>query len=323
MSITARITITSGPDRGKVFELNDQLVNIGRGSKNDVALSDPSLSEHQASITSRGSRYAIYTPLERGVEVDGSVIPADRWVWLPRSARVRVSDRTAFQFSYQGGPGTDEADELAEMLGTKSRSSQDSSSSQVAAKAKFRQAEKAKRSAGKRPEKKKREVARFIVDQAGGDPLVKLGEDGHLPELALTEGPQKKALQKHGKQSNPALLYAAVAFGFCASILMLFVDVEPSGSSASQKTQARRAIAAFYETGENEPQEHQRHLREAQLAHSRGDRIAERRAYRRVLDLLNSEDHLNSEGSDRFTGLTGSLKNDEKLRRLIAVLISN
>ncbi len=276
MSITARITITSGPDRGKVFELNDQLVNIGRASENDVALSDPLVSDHQASITSRGGRYAIYTPLERVVEVDGNVIPADRWVWLPKSARVRVSDRTAFQFSYQGG-------------------------AKVAA---------------KRPEKRKRNVARFITDQSG-DPLVKLGEDGHLPELALTEGPNKKTLQKRGKQSNPTLLYAAVAFSVCASVAMLFLDAEPSGSSASQKAQARRAIAGFYETGESEPQEYQRSLRDAQLAHSRNDSIAERRAYRRVLVLLNSEDN------NRFTGLTGGPERDERLRKLIAILLSN
>lgn len=311
MSVTARITITSGPDRGKVFELNEQLVNIGRGSRNDVILSDSSLSEHQASITSRGGRYAIYTPLSRGVEVDGNVIPAARWVWLPKSARVRVSDRTAFQFSYQGGTRTGEADELTEMLET------ESSAPQGAAKAKPRQAERAKRPAGKRPEKKKREVARFIVDQAGGDPLVKLGEDGHLPELALTEAGQKKALQKRGKQPNPTLLYAVVAASFSASILMLFVDVEPSGSSASEKAEARRAIAAFYETEENEPQLYQRYLREAQLARARNDRTAERRAYRRVLDLLNSEDN------DQFTGLTGSPNKDETLRRLIAVLVSD
>ena len=52
------------------------------------------------------------------------------------------------------------------------------------------------------------------------------------------------------------------------------------------------------------------------LAYSRNDRTAERRAYRQVLDLLNSED------KNRLLGLTGSPEKDERLRELIAILLS-
>src|SRR5205807_4410492 len=43
-----------------------------------------------------------------------------------------------------------------------------------------------RRAALDRGEKKSRTIARFITD-GPGDPLVKLGEDGHLPELMLHE----------------------------------------------------------------------------------------------------------------------------------------
>ena len=92
---TARITVISGPDRGKVFQLNEELVHVGSGAENQVALTDDLVQEHQASIVNRDGRYAIYTPLDQSVQVDGNIIPPEQWVWLPASARITVSERTS------------------------------------------------------------------------------------------------------------------------------------------------------------------------------------------------------------------------------------
>ena len=98
MSDPAQITVTTGPDRGRVFELADEVMHIGRGPENDIVLSDPSLAEHQASIVSRGGRYAIFSPEEDAVQVDENAIPSDQWVWLPEEARISIGERTVVQF---------------------------------------------------------------------------------------------------------------------------------------------------------------------------------------------------------------------------------
>lgn len=305
----AKITITSGPDRGKVFELNDELVNIGHGPDNEVPLSDASLEDYQASITSRKGRYAIYTPLERVIEVDGNAIPADRWVWLPPHARVRVSPRTAFQFSYQAAAPT-----ASDPQPTPRPADADATATPPAAR-RSRAAGQEASPPAKRPEKRRRNVARFITDQAG-DTLVKLGEDGHLPELTLTEGAGKRAHPRRQPASHSTVLYAALAASTLLSVVMLLIDAQPDGTTALMRTAARQELVEFYATQDDEPLLYQRHLREARLAHSRGDRAAEHAAYRRVLALLNAEDN------DPFTGLTGSPARDERLRKVLVVLLS-
>ena len=107
MNETATLTITTGPDRGKVYQLNDELVHLGRGPQNQVALSDLNVADHQASIVSRDGRYAIFTPVDRSVEVDGATIPSKRWVWLPTEAKIQVSDHTALQRLAAGNSSSD------------------------------------------------------------------------------------------------------------------------------------------------------------------------------------------------------------------------
>ncbi len=55
-------------------------------------------------------------------------------------------------------------------------------------------------------------------------------------------------------------------------------------------------------------------LREAQRAYTRGDKQAERDAYRSVLRLLRAE-------RGRFEGLTGSPKSDEDLENHITIIL--
>ena len=102
----ARLTVTTGPDRGRVFELAEEMVNIGRGAQNEILLTDLQVAEHQATLMSRNGRYAIYVLREDSVEVDGKVIPAEQWVWLPDTARIKMSTYTGLRFQYEGTPDT-------------------------------------------------------------------------------------------------------------------------------------------------------------------------------------------------------------------------
>ena len=305
---TARITITSGPDRGKVFQLNEELVHIGSSAENHVALTDELVREHQASIVNRDGRYAIYTPLDQSVQVDGNVIPSEQWVWLPSSARITVSARTSFQF-----------DELAAAAG-------DAPTTKPAAadKSKAAHSGKGKRASGKRRRSGKYSVARFITDQQG-DTLVKLGEDGHLPELHLAEGENQKTVEKSEKKTNPTVLYAVLGISVCASLLLAVVDFEPSSRTVEDVSRARREIIEFYglndtdlePSNDTDLEPYQQYLREARLAHSRGDRAAERLAYRKVLDLLSAED------VELFGGVTGDRETqDQRLKELVTTLYS-
>ena len=317
MPETATITVTRGPDRGKVFEIDDD----------QIPLDDPSIAEHQASIVSRNGRYAIYTPLENAVNVDGSVIPSERWIWLPGTAHVRIGKRTEFEFSYQptvSEPSQDNgnasvADDVIEPL---TEGADESQADQP--KKRSRRREAAKRGQ-KQTDKSNRQVARFLTNQ-GGDSLVKLGEDGHLPELMLIEEANPKARKKEKRQSNPILLYLGVAFSMLFSTLLLFVDFEDGAVSASDKDIARRQIADFYKKTPNEElKSYQKVLRNARLARSLGDKGSERRRYHQVLDMLNSEDlhpELGLTGRPRDSGELGQLS-DERLRRLIGTLISD
>jgi hypothetical protein len=325
MGKTARITVTSGPDRGKVFQLNEELVHVGSGSENQIALTDQSVAEHQASIVSRDGRYAIYTPLEKAIAVDGNVIPPERWVWLPATAQIVISRRTSFKFDELEGEAS-----AARTLAPGKQNAKPAAGTPREAKAKRPAAPKRQPASGT--------VARFITDKQG-DTLVKLGEDGHLPELHLAEGETRKKTETSAKQTSPVVLYVALALSVGMSLLMLVVDFEPSAVSQEQRGSARQLIVRFYGTDEDNLEPYQELLREARLARSRGDIAAERRAYAQVLSLLNAEDIVQS-----FSGLTGDRgdpqtlpesderflqdfardnlpRSDQVLRRLISILL--
>lgn len=300
MTDSATITITSGPDRGKMFQLDSEQVSIGCGADNAIALSDQTLDKHQASIVHRKGRYAIYSPLTDAVEVEGNVIPAECWVWLPKTARIRISERTSLQFNLSDS----ETVAKPAPAPTNSPRKPTGKTPQPAP-------------TGKKKNRAKRKLARFITDQVG-DPLVQLGEDGLLPEFNLAEGPTQKPSERKQKESNPGILYIACGVSFALSILMLFIEAgTPGGHTAGEMERARSAIREFYGSEDAEPAEFQKLLREARRSHSSGDDVAERRAYQGVLDLLNSEDN-----DAKIQGLTGDRRGDAKLRALIAVLVT-
>jgi hypothetical protein len=98
---TCRIVVTTGPDRGKVFEVDEELIHIGRADENQIVLDDPSLPDHQASILRKNGRFAIFRPTDAEVQVDGADIPAEKWVWLPNDVRLQFGRRTSCQLTYE------------------------------------------------------------------------------------------------------------------------------------------------------------------------------------------------------------------------------
>lgn len=342
-SYICRIVVTTGPDRGKVFEVDEELIHIGRADENQIVLEDPSLPDHQASILRKNGRFAIFRPTDADVQVDGADIPIEKWVWLPNDVRLQFGRRTSCQLSYEAtlddrpastaGPSAapdapkaspsrrpgagpspvpakadsgnpDPSNDDAE---TSLDQSRDGSSAGGDGRTK-----KSRRKS--KAAKRKKNVARFITDQGG--PLVELGADGHLPELALQDDPARKEKQARPSQSNSSLLYSVLALSFLSSLAMLFAEVDPPSVSELSKADAREEIVRFFGSEDQELQSWQKQLRAARLAHSRGDSEAELMAYRRVLALLKSEDR------DPHIGITGHLATDEELKRLIGIIIS-
>jgi hypothetical protein len=310
MGDRARLTVTTGPDRGRVFELAEEMVNIGRGAQNHIPLTDLQVAEHQATLMSRNGRYAIYVLRADSVEVDGNVIPAEQWVWLPDTARIKMSAYTGLRFQYEG-------------------TREQGNGSTTAGKPKPEKPEPAPPVTKTRPGKSKagkstnqdRKVAKFITDQ-GGDALVRLGEDGNLPELNLSDSPAKKVhREKSAGESSFPWAYLAVGGSLLMSVLLLLVPSEPGVSTASERARARQEITEFYGQPNQEPTPWQRKLREARLAHSSGDIPGERRAYQQVLDMLNAEE-FNRPGSPSHIALTGDKGRDQQLRELIGILLS-
>jgi hypothetical protein len=304
MPTAATINILRGPDEGRTFAVEDELVQLGRGDENAVRLSDEALQEHQASIIRRNGRYAIFTPVDQGVEVDGNRIPAEQWVWLPESANIRLGKATLLQFRYKLDAASP-PDEQS--LPSPAEASPQGHPPRPKSPPKRRQKSP--------PARQLRKVAKFLTDTSSGDQLVRLGEDGKLPELALAESGKPARAERRKTDKPPVLLYVAVGFSLLLSVAMLVFDFEPSGSTASQRAEARKQIEKYYGT-EGKLRPYQRLLREARRARAAGNRSAETAAYKRVLDLLNSEDVANS-----YTGLTGDRKGDDELRRLIGILM--
>jgi len=165
-----------------------------------------------------------------------------------------------------------------------------------------------------------RKVARFIVAEAS-DSTLQLAADGKLPELHLEEGTAKEKLAAASASMNPLILVG----GLCAAavlwgVLILTLMQSPTVSGSAQKDQARFQIETkFFGSGNIEDkslQPYQKLLREAQRAHTSGDKKTEHSDYRQVLDMLRAERGTHEKG------LTGSPERDKELEDAISVLLS-
>jgi len=309
MSPAATITVTDGPDTGRAFSLNDELVHIGRGADNQVVLNDGALAEHQASIVRRQGRLAIYSPSSGAVQVDGNDIPPERWVWLPRTALIQLGTQTIVRLeSHESGAVEPPA--------------ADSTPTPVTGRSRSRKPD------GERARRRSRngsQVARFINDRTG-EPLVKLGEDGQLPALELAElADEQPRERREARNTNPVLLYALLGCSFLASLLMLVVD--PQAKTASERTAAaaaRQTLPEYYGDPKGALLPYQKLLRGSQVAYSQGNTREEQDAYRQILRMLNSSDIRDPKNLNGLTGRqTGRGRtSDDELRAALLTLLS-
>jgi len=326
-SQVAYLKFRKGPEKGETFEVREELVHLGRGNESNFRLHAKDLQDYELSIVLRNDRFAIYAAREDVVNVEGNLLPAEKWVWLPQTAEITIGRKTQLEFRVESsGAGT--VTETKKPVGKaatgkkvqpKGMPTPTSLRSQSGNSEKGARNRKSKSSDSK---KQKANVARFITDQVG-DPLVQLGEDGQLPELHLQEIDSDQRKKKHAKQEsqgksegNPLLIGVVLGFSLLSSVLLLVMAPEGGRRSTVDKSQARIEIREFY-GGENEElEDYQLLLREAALAHSEGDYQEERSIYRQVLGMLVSEDN---QGLIR---LTETRARDEKLRELLSVLLA-
>lgn len=332
MTALARISVLTGPDRGRACEVADEVAHVGRGADCHLALRDPDIADHLCSIVERNARFAIFTPVPDTVFVEGLAIPSEKWVWLPEVAEIRLSKRTQLRFEVVAG-GEPQTDEQVSVPSGPVPESREGDQAEPLRRAKARANKGTGAAAGNghavgteslanipRPKRggkgESRKVARFITD-GPGEPLVRLGDDGHLPELALKEGAARLAKEAESSGSNPLVMYGVLAFSLLASVGLLLLDVNMLDLSSRDRAAARVEIQRFYGEEGKSLRLYQIHLRQASQAESRGDTNRARIEYRKVLDMLRAE------GNDRtLTGVTGSRDEDRELERLIGVMLS-
>lgn len=315
----ARLVVMTGPDRGKSFDLAEELTHVGRGGDNQIVLQDPDLGEHQLSLADRNGRFAIFTPVSDGVTIEGTTLPPDKWVWLPEQAEIKLTRRTQVKFELLGvRPAADRVEKKTPRpAATPARSEEGDSggsSEELVVGTESLSAIPRPKKAGK---SEGRKVAKFITD-AGGDPLVRLGDDGHLPELSLEDAGKKgkKSAEDGEGGTNPALVIVALGGSVLLSVLMLLLDMGGFDNNASAIRQAREEIQRFYGEEGKTLRPYQIHLRQARQAWSRHDRSRERSEYLKVLAMLRAE------GNERsFSGVTGNRDEDRALEELIGTLL--
>jgi len=142
--------------------------------------------------------------------------------------------------------------------------------------------------------------------------------DGKLPGLLLADSPATDVNREGRDRPIPMWLAClAIVGSTLLSLLLLVNDVPIQQSLSSRQTDARTAIAQFYGNDLAPLKPFQVLLREAQQAHSRGDRSLERQRYRQVLGLLRSERR------SKYETITGVPSEDEQLANYLSVLLSN
>ena len=135
-----------------------------------------------------------------------------------------------------------------------------------------------------------RKTARFISPEVAQSTL-QVAEDGQLPELQLQEHEQKKKkTEPRTTTINPLVLFGVISLSVVLSILLVLYEAPEPPESEQVKT-ARTTIEGCWSNAEStDPlKPYQIYLREAHVAHTRGDYKTERKLYRQVYGLLKVE----------------------------------
>lgn len=169
-----------------------------------------------------------------------------------------------------------------------------------------------------------RRVAQFITADVAQSQLT-VAADGKLPELHLnadSAGPRKRKTLVGGNSWATVVL---ISLSLLAAVAMVLIDTGSTSTTSSTATELRTRIKNRYfgdDSAELRP--YQTLLRQAQQAHDRGDRKAERKYYLQVLGMLRDE-NLHPLGRN-LTGMEKkatdlSLPSDEDLEEKVSLLL--
>ena len=300
------LEILSGPDRGKTFPLESELLHIGRGSDNSIILTDPQIGDFHASVSQQQGRLSLYANEANQIQVAGTLVPGQQWIPVPADAKIHLGGQTEVR--------------VVDSARTTVSTTAPTATVSVPA-AEVRSAERSRA-----PSKKesKRQVARPITTR-GGEAAVQMGADGKFPELALTAGTELKKTVGKPKEANPALLFTILAASCLSSAGLLLIDFETSTVTSSQdKAFTRSQLAAFYGTDSAQLEPYQKLLRRASVEYSQGNRTVERQLLKQVLALLHSVD---ASAPENLNGLTGrqfghGKESDQKLEKLLQEILN-
>ncbi len=294
------LEILTGPDQGKTFPLESELLHIGRGEDNGIVLSDPGLGDFHASVSQQAGRLSLYANAADQIRVGSTLAPGQQWVAVPLDSRIHLGGETEVRVvddSKTAAPETPAPEVTPPATADRRRAARKES---------------------------KRQVAKPITNRTG-EVAVQMGADGKFPELALAAGtgPTKPARQR--KESNPVLLFTILAASCLSSAGLLLIDFQPTTVSSSQsQAEARSQLSAFYGTDSALLDPYQKLLRQASVEYSQGNRSQERQLLKQVLELLNSVDIADPENLNGLTGRqTGKGKrSDQELEGLLQQILN-
>lgn len=292
--MSAILEVQSGPDQGKRFPLDGELLHMGRGTDNHIVLSDPQLGEFHASMSVSGNQFALYANESQEIQVGETRLPRQQWVPISTTEAIQLGGSTTVRI-LTSDPVVDAAP----------------SSVPVERKKPARR-------------ESKRQVARMITNRPV-EAVVQLGSDGRYPELALAHVAAPAKSENQPRESNPVLLFTVLAASCLSSVGLLLVDFDSASMSAPESQEsARGQLASFYGKDSSSLEPYQKMLRQAAIEYSQGQRQAERTLLTQVLDLLKAVDAKNPENLNGLTGKqTGRGKaSDRELRQLLETILA-
>jgi hypothetical protein len=160
-------------------------------------------------------------------------------------------------------------------------------------------------------------TARFKT-AASAAPTIAATADGKLPELQLADAAGAGASGESGEKAIPLWLACMAVVGSTVVSVFLLVGEAPGQKSVeSRHSDARQQLTTYYGNDASALRPFQVLLREAQQAHSRGDRATERQRYRQVLALLRTERR------SKYENVTGTPGGDEQLAECLSILLGD
>jgi signal transduction histidine kinase/pSer/pThr/pTyr-binding forkhead associated (FHA) protein len=102
--ILNKVYVINGPDKGKPFNLNDDITTIGRSPDNDIRISDKGISRHHGKFLKKDDKiFIVDLNSSHGLFIDGEKIEPGREVEIKKENNLRMgSTLLSFQKESQG-----------------------------------------------------------------------------------------------------------------------------------------------------------------------------------------------------------------------------